>query len=92
MDLARRPVTQTGNQALWTSAKMAVLPVIPTREPKSCKVASPSTVLPFCYSIVILPHYEIFYMQLPFSRGCCEVRRLFAWYLHFKEKWGWPFL
>jgi hypothetical protein len=52
------------------------------------RFASPRTVLPFCYSVAILHHYEIFYMQLPFSSGCCEVRRLFVWYLHFKEMWG----
>jgi hypothetical protein len=30
-------------------------------------------------------------MQLPFSSGCCEVRRLFVWYLHFSEIWGGAF-
>jgi hypothetical protein len=59
----------------------------PTRKPRSCKVASPGTGLPLCYSVAFLHHCEIFYMQPPFSSGCCEVRRLFVWYLHFKEIW-----
>jgi hypothetical protein len=61
----------------WPSATTAARPAI-AQEPTSCKVA----LLARCI-VAILHHCENFLY---------EVRRLFAWYLHFREKSGRRFL